>query len=207
VNKNFAIAIMTRPIIAGQTKTRLIARFGADAAASIHLDMLQKTIVSAKHACEHVVLFVNDEPNHSSIQNLCREHNISARLQHGDNLGSKMQQVFRDLHERHERVVLVGSDCLTHTTQRFELAANALQDHDMVFCPALDGGYVLVAAQPAVPQVFNAIDWGTNQVMAQTRAHLHQLQCRHLELEPTWDVDEPADVERAISEGYFKWLK
>ncbi len=197
---------MSRPVIVGATKTRLIDRFGASAAAAMHLEMLEATIKHAKSATQQVFLFVNDDPNHHSIQTLCQRYGISARLQVGQDLGEKMRQVFLSLHTQCHRVVLVGSDCLTHDAKRFTQAASALGDHDMVFGPAQDGGYVLVAAKPPVPTVFEGIDWGTDQVMAQTRARLHTLNCRYCELEPTWDVDEPADVERAVGLGFFQWL-
>jgi uncharacterized protein len=206
IQAEFAIAIMTRPVIAGATKTRLIERFGADAAAAMHLEMLEATIAHAKSATQQVVLFVNDDLNHSSIQTLCQRHGIRAQLQVGQNLGEKMRQVFLSLHTQRERVVLVGSDCLTHSAQRFVQAANALSQYNIVFGPAQDGGYVLVAAKVPVPPVFDGVDWGTAQVMAQTRAKLDKLGQGYFELETTWDVDEPADVERAVQWGYFQWL-
>jgi hypothetical protein len=44
--------------------------------------------------------------------------------------------------------------------------------------------------------LFEAIEWGRDQVMAQTRARLQQLDLRWSEMPTLWDVDEPADWQR-----------
>jgi uncharacterized protein len=204
--KQFAVAIMTRPVIAGATKTRLIARYGAQAAARIHQEMLESTVLTARAATEHVFLFVSDAPLHSSITALASSHGISVVQQVGTDLGQRMQHVFQQLQTDFDQVVLVGSDCVTHSAERFCAAAASLDAVPVVFCPAEDGGYVLVAANAPTPGVFESIDWGTSQVMEQTRSRLKSLNCQHIEFDRTWDVDEPADVERATKAGWFKWL-
>jgi hypothetical protein len=65
-----------------------------------------------------------------------------------------------------------------------------------VFTPAEDGGYVLVGLRRPQPALFEAIDWGSDRVMAQTRARLKQLGLRCSEMPTLWDVDEPADWQR-----------
>ena len=53
---------------------------------------------------------------------------------------------------------------------------------------------------PAWP-VFAGIDWGTAQVMAQTRARLRRLGWRWAEAEALWDVDLPQDLARLLAAG------
>jgi glycosyltransferase A (GT-A) superfamily protein (DUF2064 family) len=55
---------------------------------------------------------------------------------------------------------------------------------------------VLVGLRRPQPALFEAIDWGTDRVMAQTRARLGQLGLRYSEMPKLWDVDEPADWQR-----------
>jgi glycosyltransferase A (GT-A) superfamily protein (DUF2064 family) len=71
----------------------------------------------------------------------------------------------------------------------------------MVFTPAEDGGYVLVGAQQDYPQAFEGIDWGTEQVMAQTRKNLAAAHISWAEQPVLWDIDMPADVQRARQAG------
>ena len=77
----------------------------------------------------------------------------------------------------------------------------------MAFIPAEDGGYVAVAAREPLASAFGPLDWGTSAVMAQTRAALLAGGWRAghdwAELAPLWDLDRPADLERARREGWL----
>jgi glycosyltransferase A (GT-A) superfamily protein (DUF2064 family) len=70
---------------------------------------------------------------------------------------------------------------------------------DIVLAPAQDGGYALIGARRISAEVFAAVEWGGDRVLAQTcanvtRAHL-SVRC----LPTVWDVDRPEDLERLRS--------
>jgi glycosyltransferase A (GT-A) superfamily protein (DUF2064 family) len=65
-----------------------------------------------------------------------------------------------------------------------------------VLGPAADGGYVLVGARRVDPALFEAIRWGTSDVLAGQRARIRALGWRWMELGTLWDVDLPEDLER-----------
>ncbi len=97
----------------------------------------------------------------------------------------------------HARVLLIGTDAPALDAALLRQAAAALQSHDAVFVPALDGGYALVGlARPAgaPARLFDGIAWSTPQVMAATEARLAELGLRAARLPPLADVDEPADL-------------
>jgi glycosyltransferase A (GT-A) superfamily protein (DUF2064 family) len=119
---------------------------------------------------------------------------------------------------RHEPVLLIGTDCPALSAADLHAAAQALlQGAQMVFTPAEDGGYVLVGAHDhgvsgntaaGFLQAFQAIDWGTPYVMAQTRARLTAIGWQagrdwH-ELPVLWDVDTPFDYARAQKCGLLR---
>ncbi len=93
-------------------------------------------------------------------------------------------------------LLLMGTDCPVLSPGHLQAAALALQTHDVVLIPALDGGYVLIGMRRCVPQAFANIDWSTPQVLAQTRERLHAAGASVFELAPLWDVDETADWQR-----------
>ena len=62
--------------------------------------------------------------------------------------------------------------------------------------PAEDGGYVLVGLRRAAPVLFDAMPWGTDRVMAETRSRLEFAGLTWRELAPSWDVDRPEDFDR-----------
>ncbi len=80
------------------------------------------------------------------------------------------------------------------------MAENALKEgNDAVIFPAEDGGYVLIGLRQPQASLFTAIDWGSGQVMAQTRERLIELGLRWAEPVTLWDVDRPADLTRLSS--------
>jgi glycosyltransferase A (GT-A) superfamily protein (DUF2064 family) len=74
---------------------------------------------------------------------------------------------------------------------------------DAVFCPAEDGGYVLVGLSQAMPALFDAMTWGTATVMEETRQRLRNLGWHWHELPVHWDVDRPEDYQRMVRDGFL----
>ena len=72
---------------------------------------------------------------------------------------------------------------------------------DVVLQPAADGGFVLIGARRALGQALRGIAWSSGRECAQTQARLERRGLRVSRLEPSWDVDHPADVRRARREG------
>ncbi|MGL4575319.1 MAG: TIGR04282 family arsenosugar biosynthesis glycosyltransferase [Burkholderiaceae bacterium] len=197
----FAIGIFTRPPEPGRTKTRLIPALGAQGAADLHLRMLQQTLAACSETSAALTLWVTDSPQHAVFTQFAREFGCAIAVQQGADLGARMQHALAQMLHTQPRALVIGSDCLLHSAQSLQSAAAQLMQHDMVFTPAEDGGYVLVGARVVHPQAFAQIDWGTAQVMAQTRAALAQANIAWVEEPRLWDIDTPEDVERARSLG------
>src|SRR5262249_61439603 len=67
---------------------------------------------------------------------------------------------------------------------------------DVVVIPAEDGGYVLIGSRRPQPELFAPMAWGTDTVMAETRARLARSGLTWRELPTLWDVDRPEDLAR-----------
>ena len=70
---------------------------------------------------------------------------------------------------------------------------------DVVLAPAEDGGYALIGARRVTPAVFAGVTWGSEGVLAETRANLAGAGLRVRLLPAVWDVDRPEDLERLRS--------
>ena len=79
-------------------------------------------------------------------------------------------------------------------------AAQALNDVDAVFVPALDGGYALVGLRRPEPTLFEGMAWSTPTVMACTRERLLAAKLSFVELAPVADIDVPADLRHLPSD-------
>ena len=96
-----------------------------------------------------------------------------------------------------DAVILIGADCPLLEARHLTRAFGWLQQgEDAVLGPAEDGGYVLLGLRRVNRALFRDITWGGDQVLAQTRQRLARLGWRWRELEPLWDLDRPADLDR-----------
>jgi uncharacterized protein len=209
----WTLIIFTRWPVAGKTKTRLIPVYGADGAASIHLQLLTQTVSAAREIANEarVVAAVADLPSDADPKTLFA--NDWARFeQRGSNLGERMANAIDDalqMNPETTAVVLVGVDCPDYSAALFRDAVAALAVHDVVFAPTEDGGYGLVGVQRRIwhaevrRALFEDIAWGTAQVMSSSIDRIGLLVPRPTTtlLQTIWDVDTPADVERAIKLG------
>ena len=198
----FHIAIFCRPVVAGQVKTRLIPTYAEDGAAHIYAQLVERTLQTVAQSGATASLWVAGDTQHASVTNWAQRFSLSVHSQCDGDLGERMLNCLVTLAEKHARVLLVGTDCPVLTADDLGAAAAALSTTcHWVFSPAEDGGYVLVGSNAPSAEPFANIAWSTSEVMAQTRTALRVNAMTWAEAATLWDVDEAADVARAISSG------
>jgi uncharacterized protein len=116
----------------------------------------------------------------------------------GFDLGQRLSAAVRALHrDRADRIVLIGSDSPTLPLRRIAGAFAALDDGaDVAVAGAEDGGYVLLGLRGAHVTVFQGIPWSTPTVYAATLNRARDAGLRTVELDPWYDVDDAASLER-----------
>ncbi|MGA0113948.1 MAG: TIGR04282 family arsenosugar biosynthesis glycosyltransferase [Burkholderiales bacterium] len=203
-NPDFTILVFAKAPLAGQVKTRLIPLLGAAGAAALHRQLLAHALGIARSASAgSLELWCTPDTAHPFLQTVARTRDASLRLQQGADLGARMAHAFADALRMHERAICIGADCPALAALHLRDADAALRNgNDAVFVPAEDGGYALVGLARRVPDIFNGIDWGGPQVMAQTRARMRAAGVRWHELETLWDVDRPEDLQRLQQSGW-----
>jgi uncharacterized protein len=185
------IALMAKAPLPGLAKTRLAPRLGADGAAALAERLLDHAVAQAAAAAPGAVtLWAAPDASHPAFQRQQARHGVRLRVQPAGDLGARMLAVF----SAGAPLLLMGSDAPALDAAMLRTAAAALQGHDAVFVPALDGGYALIGLQRPQPALFEAMPWSTAQVMALTRQRLAAAGLRHAELPPVPDIDEPADL-------------
>ena len=204
----FHIAIFCKAPIAANVKTRLIPAFGAEGAKDIYVQLVERTLATARATCEayeaSASLWVADDFTHDAVRRWCEATNFPTYQQVGADLGARMLHCLQTMSEKHQRVLLIGTDCPAFTHEHLLRAANALTEScPWVFTPAEDGGYVLVGSNAACAVPFTGIAWSTEAVMPQTRAALSTANLAWAEMATLWDVDIAADVSRAKKNSFL----
>lgn len=187
---------MTKTPIPGKVKTRLAASVGDQMACSIYEYLLKHTAefcrrVDADRQVWYAPTLVADDA--------FSDADFHKTLQVEGDLGVKMQAAFQAAFaEGMERAVIIGSDCYDLTAERLTEAFAALEEHDVVLGPALDGGYYLLGLRQMVPQVFQDKPWSQAHLLATTTKELEQLGHSYALLPPLSDIDYLEDLPVAV---------
>ncbi len=190
-----AIAVLAKAPIPGLAKTRLIPEIGAHAAAVLQERLTARAVETAIEAdTGPVTLWCTPELDHPSFQELATRFPITLKRQPDGELGARMLAAIA---ASNGPTLVVGTDCPSLDAAHLREAAEALLNNaEIVVTPAEDGGYVLIGARQPHPVLFDGLSWGTQAVMAETRARLAALGLAARELKSLWDVDRPADLAR-----------
>jgi len=196
------IAVFAKAPIEGLAKTRLIPYLGASRAADLQRAMIENTLAKALTSnVGPVSLWCAPDCRHELFTVLAANYEIELHPQVGADLGSRMFNAFDVLTPRYP-VMLIGTDCPVLTPLNLIESANLLSEgSDVVFLPTEDGGYALIGAAKAWPEIFADIRWGTDRVMAETRLRARALGLLTAEPATVWDIDTPADYDRAEAYG------
>lgn len=192
-----ALVVFAKAPVAGAAKTRLIPALGAEGAALLAERLLRHTLqMAGSLPWQHRSLCVTPDPAHPAFARALADAAGSWQLalQGNGDLGMRMDRALTRSIAAYGRAVLIGTDAPALDAGMLCAADAALDDHDAVFVPALDGGYALVGLRRPLPALFAGMAWSTPTVMAETRHRLQQAGVRWRELPPVADVDEPADL-------------
>ena len=190
-----SIAILAKAPIPGLVKTRLIPTIGAHAAAVLQERLTERAIATSLAAeVGPVTLWCSPDATHSTFLKLVMQQRIILKRQPEGDLGARMLAATA---ASTGPVLVIGTDCPALTELHLRGAANALREgNDVIIIPAEDGGYVLIGTRKPQPAIFSGIAWGTNTVLAETRARIIEQRLGLIEQPPLWDVDTEADLAR-----------
>jgi rSAM/selenodomain-associated transferase 1 len=192
------LLVFAKAPVPGQVKTRLIPALGEAEAARFHERLVRQTIdLATRTRFAPVSLWCSPTLAHPFFQDCLCRYGVTLLRQEGNDLGQRMAHAFEETLKESTAAVLIGTDCPSLSADDLKMAFEALQHgFDAVLGPAEDGGYVLIGLRRPVPELFVDMPWGSERVLAETRARLRALDLRFHELPQRWDVDRPGDLIR-----------
>ena len=209
-----AIAVIAKAPRPGHVKTRLQALVRPEEAAALGAAFLQDTLANLAAAARiaPIAPFVAYAPAGQEARfdgmlppgaELLLADGANGDAPGVEGFGRVLLDTTRTLLARgFGAVCVLGADSPTLPTTCLAQAATRLLagDTDAVLGAADDGGYYLLGLTQPHPAPYAAIAWSTEVVAAQTRERIAGAGLRLHELDPWYDVDDPASLARLVRE-------
>jgi rSAM/selenodomain-associated transferase 1 len=192
-----ALIVVAKEPVPGRTKTRLCPPLSPEAAADLYRCLLLDTfaLVQRLESVDHSLAYTPA----SARDYFARLSPNGFRLvpQKGADLGERLSNALAQHFEiGYRRVVIMNSDGPTLPSACLVEAFSGLDRAGITLGPGHDGGYYLIGMKRLHPELFQGIDWSTEQVIPQTLAVCRRLGLSVHQLPEWYDVDVAADLER-----------
>lgn len=189
------LCIFSRYPAPGACKTRLIPALGPRGAARLQQCMTEHLLLVARRFPSDFMLCLAGGRS-AEIQDWLGA-GTPYQKQQGADLGERMCRQFdKSFAEGYRQVVLIGSDCPSIDEPLLQEGFRALDSHDLVLGPTVDGGYYLIGMKEMIRPLFADIGWGTGAVAVQTLAVAKTLGLSVLVLRVLHDVDGVGDLDQ-----------
>lgn len=194
------ILLFAKAPVAGQVKTRLIPHLTAQQALQLYTRLLDAVVNNLLLTGLPIDVWRAGDLAHPCWTAYDQSPQIRLFEQQGEDLGARMAAATQQALALASKVVLVGADCIDIDSNYINSAIGGLDNADVVIGPATDGGYVLLGLKRYNKALFSNINWGSEQVFAQTMTQLATLQWKAEVLPALHDIDRPEDLARLPSD-------
>lgn len=115
--------------------------------------------------------------------------------QTGKSLGERLANAFEVLFKKgYSKLAVVGTDVPDHTSGELKNAFDTLVDFETVLGPSPDGGYYLLGMKRFLPELFENIEWSSENVYAATLEKIKRLNMTVDVLPELYDLDDESDL-------------
>ena len=179
----------------GRVKTRLAASVGDERALAIYVRLAER--VTRAVADGPWAVEIRCAPDEAAPAVAAWLGGMGAVVpQGGGALGARLTRAMSEhFASRAGRVVIVGTDCPEVDASVIRQAFAAMEGADVVFGPALDGGYYLVGCSRRAPEIFSDVPWSTPETLAVSLVRAKAAGYSVAELSPLRDIDTQEDWE------------
>jgi rSAM/selenodomain-associated transferase 1 len=183
------LIVFVKNIILGKVKTRLAKTIGDDGAFQIYSELVGITERETQkvNATRHI--YFSDAIIPSKW-----EHDAKF-TQNGVDLGERMKHAFVNGFEQgFENIIVIGSDLPSISKDIIQTGFEELKNNDVVFGPALDGGYYLLGMSKMNASIFENKPWSQSNLLAVTLEEIYEHDKSVAILEEMNDIDTFEDL-------------
>lgn len=187
-----SLIIFVKHPIPGKVKTRLASSIGDEQATTVYRALLAHTheVTQGFEGMKYVYY-----AGEIIKEDLWSDGQYLKAAQKGNDLGARMLTAFSEvLSGDCDKALVIGSDCPGLTSDHLQRASGALNDHDVVLGPSVDGGYYLIGCRQGHSILFEDIEWSTPSVLTQTLDRCKDLGLSVWTLDTLRDIDDLEDL-------------
>jgi rSAM/selenodomain-associated transferase 1 len=186
------LAILLKAPRLGMVKTRLAAEVGDRHALRLYRVMAGRVLAAVRTAGLEAIIWFTP-PEALAEMEFWLGDSWEFRPQPSGDLGARLAAAARVVPRGHPWMA-VCADCPSITAAVLRQACAHLERAGVVIGPTIDGGYYLVGGRTPLPDIFTAMPWGSDRVLAETRVRLARISAVWHELPVLRDVDTAADA-------------
>lgn len=195
------VFVFVKAPVPGRVKTRLAPALGDIGAARLYRSLARRIVERVGTGAYRTVVYFDPPGAEREIREWLgaeREY----RPQPGGDLGERLRRAFEVGFREADCVAVVGTDIpdldARVVVRAFDLVSGP-GSPDVVFGPALDGGYYLLALDRPAPGLFEGIAWSTGSVLAESIQRARDLGLTVRLLDPLADIDRAEDLTGELS--------
>lgn len=194
-----ALIIFAKQPVPGEVKTRMVPPLSPRQAAQLYHLMLTDIFSSTESldGVDRVLFYAGGDDAETHFHELFP--GLPLYSQQGADLGPKMEAAFsRVFAMGYRTVAIIGTDSPDLPVSFIEDAFGRLEygKTDVVFGPAEDGGYYLLAMKRVHSELFRGISWSSGQVLRESLAKAKSMGLEVSTL-PEWhDLDTVEDLSK-----------
>jgi hypothetical protein len=195
-----ALCVFAKPPRAGDAKTRLAPAVGAEGAAALARAFITDTWATVTRLPWARPVLASTGPWPEGLL----PDPVEVWQQGEGDLGARLERIFRRGLEVCPAAMALGADSPGLPLAYLEAAHSALANADAVFGLSDDGGFYLLALRRLPVGALANLPWSQPETRERTEERLKSLGLTVAHVEPFFDVDVPADLERLraeLSEG------
>lgn len=184
------IIVFVKNIKLGKVKTRLAKTIGNQGAFEVYSELVKITETAMQNIAIDKRIYFSDAIIETKWINTYKA------VQKGDDLGARMGNAFKKgFSDGYDRIVLIGSDLPDINSMHIENGLNALNKSEIVFGPAIDGGYYLVGMSKMHHTIFKNKPWSQPNLLDLTLSELQRENISYSLLQELNDIDTFEDLE------------
>ena len=187
------LVIMAKAPKPGSVKTRLAASLPSSAVLALYCSLLRDTVDLSKSLPGLEVALVCPESDRNELAQFVGPE-LHVVAQSGQGLAAGLTSVFQRFTTGGRHVIAFNSDSPHLSPSVLHRAFDLLASHDVVVGPTDDGGYYLVGAKAAHPNLFENDGLGTSSALERLLARTESLELSTGFTETFYDIDVADDL-------------